>query len=114
MSKGDAWKGAAIGAGVGILAGAIAGILLAPKSGKETREDIKKYLHEMKDKIAEKLEKTGAVTQEKYLQVSNEVVAGYKAAKKISAEEAKKIKKDLANGYDQVKKAVAEAKTKQK
>lgn len=110
MNKKDAWKGAAIGAGVGILAGAIAGVLLAPKSGKETREDIKKYLTEMKDKIADKLEKAGDVSKAKYIEISNQVVAGYEASKKITAAEAKKIKKDLADGYIEVKKAVEKAK----
>lgn len=110
MSKKDAWKGAAIGAGVGILAGAIAGVLLAPKSGKETRKDIAKYLHEMKDKIAEKLEKAGDFSKEKYIEISNQVVAGYETSKKISAEEAKKIKKDLAQGYQEVKAAMKKAK----
>lgn len=112
MSKKDAWKGAAIGAGVGILAGAIAGILFAPKSGKETREDIKKYLHEMKDEIAKKLEKVGVVSREKYTEISSQVVAGYVEAKKIPAAEAAEIKKDLIEGYDQVKKAMAKAKAK--
>jgi len=110
MNKKDAWKGAAIGAGVGILAGAIAGVLLAPKSGKETREDIKKYLHEIKDDIAKKLEKAGSISKEKYIEISNQVVAGYETSKKITAQEAKKIKKDLADGYIEVKKAVEKAK----
>jgi len=110
MNKKDAWKGAAIGAGVGILAGAIAGILLAPKSGKETREDIKEYLHEMKDKIAEKLEQAGDFSKEKYIEVLNQIVAGYETSKKITVEEGKKIKKDLAAGYTEVKAAVKKAK----
>ncbi|HEX7368390.1 MAG TPA: YtxH domain-containing protein [Candidatus Saccharimonadales bacterium] len=40
MGKGTAKK-FAIGAGLAALAGYLAGILTAPKSGKETREDIK-------------------------------------------------------------------------
>ena len=35
-----ALKTAAIGAAVGVTVGAVAGVLLAPKSGKETREDL--------------------------------------------------------------------------
>lgn len=41
MSKNDNGKGIAIGAAIGAVAGVITGILFAPKSGKETREDIK-------------------------------------------------------------------------
>lgn len=46
MEKGDFVAGILIGAVVG----AVAGILLAPKSGKETRKDIASYAVKMKDK----------------------------------------------------------------
>ena len=36
--------------------GAVAGLLFAPKSGKETRQDIQKYSLELKDGSLEKLE----------------------------------------------------------
>ena len=44
------------GIAVGAVAGAIAGLLLAPKSGKETRDEIKADLLEVKDTIVAKLE----------------------------------------------------------
>lgn len=42
-----------VGAG---LAGLAAGILFAPKSGKETRAEMKKKAHEMSDKATQKME----------------------------------------------------------
>jgi len=42
----------AIGAIIGAAAGVVAGVLTAPKSGKETREDIKRKALETKDKVA--------------------------------------------------------------
>ena len=57
-------KNLAIGTGVGAAVGAALGLLFAPKSGKETREDIaragrqaaenvKESLNEIKDKVSE-------------------------------------------------------------
>lgn len=101
-------KGVIIGAGVGILAGAIAGILLAPKSGKETRADIANYVIEMKDKIAEELTKAGKVSKEAYNAIVDKVVKVYELEKKITAEDAQDIKDKLDSNYEEVKKAIKE------
>ena len=49
MSKGKLLAGAVIGAAAGV----VAGILTAPKSGRETREDIKTKANEMKHKAGD-------------------------------------------------------------
>jgi gas vesicle protein len=41
------------GIGIGVLVGAVAGLLLAPKSGEETRDDLGKSLNDLSDKINE-------------------------------------------------------------
>jgi len=41
------------GIGIGVLVGAIAGLLLAPKSGQETREDLSRSMGELSDKVTE-------------------------------------------------------------
>src|SRR5580698_10005102 len=41
------------GIGIGVLVGAIAGLLLAPKSGQETREDLSRSLGDLTDKVSE-------------------------------------------------------------
>lgn len=56
MSKENAKK-FAIGTGIGLVLGAIVGILFAPKSGKETREIIKSKATETNAKIREELGK---------------------------------------------------------
>ena len=99
-------KGVIIGASAGILAGAIAGILLAPKSGKETRADIAKYIHEMKDKIATELSKAGKITKEAYNEIVAKVVKVYEVEKKITAKDAKDIKERLDSNFEEVKKAI--------
>jgi gas vesicle protein len=41
------------GIGIGVLVGAIAGLLLAPKSGQETREDLSRSMGALSDKVSE-------------------------------------------------------------
>lgn len=102
-------KGIMIGAAVGIIAGAVAGILLAPKSGKELRGDISKYAMDMKDKIADELVKMGTMTKDKYDAAVKKIVAVYETEKKISAADAKKVKKMLVDNYEEVEKAAKKA-----
>ena len=101
-------KGVIIGASAGILAGAIAGILFAPQSGKETRDDIKQYLGEIKEKIAEELANIGEVTRDKYDEVVGKIVKIYETEKKITAEDATDIKEKLQNNFDEVARIASE------
>ena len=41
------------GIGIGVLVGAVAGLLLAPKSGQETRDDLSKSLNDLSDKVTD-------------------------------------------------------------
>ena len=99
-------KGLVIGASVGVLAGVNAGLLLAPKSGKETRKDLAKYIHEMKDKIAKELDKAGQVTKEAYKKIVEKIVKVYELEKKITKADAKDIVKKLDDNYEEVKKVI--------
>ena len=91
------------GIAVGTVAGAIATILLAPKSGQETRDEIKAHLGEIKDRIAQELGKMEKLTKEKYAEVVRAVIAEYETAKKITVEEAKEIEARLHDGYEAIK-----------
>ncbi len=59
MSSSPKKKGMALGVALGAVAGVITGILFAPKSGKETREDIKnvtlRAAHKAQDEAGELL-----------------------------------------------------------
>ena len=98
-------KGVGAGLAIGALAGAIAGILLAPKSGKETRADIANYVGEMKDKIAKEIENAGEFTKDTYRKAVKKVVSAYEKGKKITAKQAKEIQDELDKNYDKVEKA---------
>jgi len=43
-------------AAVGIAAGAVAGLLMAPRSGKDTREDIRRKGEQLADKVRDNIE----------------------------------------------------------
>ncbi|WP_152287349.1 YtxH domain-containing protein [Flavicella marina] len=50
---------------IGLFVGAVAGILLAPSSGEETREELLGKIDLLKEKINELVEKGGEFTNEK-------------------------------------------------
>lgn len=89
----------AIGLGIGATLGAAAGILLAPKSGKETREDIATGAKEVIDQVKDQVEEVGKVLKKEMN--DEELSKDIKAATKKVEAKAKDVK-------SKVKKAVAE------
>ncbi len=92
--------GAAI---LGLAAGALAGVLFAPKSGKETRSDLMKLAEKMRDDIQHKISQLGKVTRAAYDEVVNTVVSQYEETKEITKEQAQKLKEDFGQSYDRIK-----------
>ncbi len=110
-------KGLAFGA----LVGAVTGILFAPKSGKDTREDIQKLAKDLKGKAEdvyseakEKLEKKidaikglgKKIDEKNYLVLVNEIVDEYKKKDVLSSDSAKRLASQLKKDWTSVKKAV--------
>jgi len=89
---------------LGLITGAMAGILFSPKSGKETREDMRWYYFEIKDRIFENLSEIKNITKDTYSNVVESVVSGYEDTKKITEREAAEIREELMSGYDRIKK----------
>lgn len=67
---------------LGSLVGAGIALLIAPQSGKETREKIKEYAENVKEKAAESVQKVKSVLEEKKTVLSAAVEAGKEAYKK--------------------------------
>jgi gas vesicle protein len=57
MANGDEDRGVLLsvlaGIGIGVLVGAVAGLLLAPKSGEDIREDLGRSVSDLSDKVTE-------------------------------------------------------------
>ena len=103
---------------LGVIAGAAAGILLAPKSGKETQEDLKKLAKEYQEKAMDMyavtkktlekkldaLKKAGSkIDESKYMGLVTEVVEEIKKDGAVTAEAAKKLGNQLRGDWDIVK-----------
>lgn len=106
----------------GALGGAIAGLLLAPKSGEETREDIKKLAVDIKDKAVDTYEKARGevekkieqvkkagekIDEGKYKRIVAEVVEEFKSDAKVSSSAAKKLGEQLSSDWEMVRKSLA-------
>lgn len=89
----------------GAVLGLLAGLLVAPRSGKETRDNLKKHYEEITDRICEELGRLKTITRETYTEVVGAVVRGFEEAKKITSEEAVAIKAELKKGFDEVRKS---------
>jgi gas vesicle protein len=103
---------------LGAIAGATAGILLAPKSGEETREDLKKLAKEYQDKamdlytVAKKiverkmrnLKAAGEKLDEnKYMELVTEVIEEIKKDGRVTADVAKKLSTQLKSDWNMIK-----------
>lgn len=93
-----------LAAALGALAGGIAGILFAPKSGKETRGDIKRAVEKATAEIKEKAEEVHDLTVEKYQAIVDEVTGEYQELRNLGAEKLAEIRKNLYQNYQKVKK----------
>lgn len=104
----------------GAVVGAVAGVLLAPKAGKETREDLMKMASKVKRDATDSFEKARAlvmekatalrtagkkIDQERYLGIVSEVVNEFKNDKEVTVDAAKRLGSQLRRDWNKVKTA---------
>lgn len=124
MTKSDnTGKKLALGAVIGVVAGFVTGILTAPKSGKETRQDIKKTANNVKREAEKKLKELSSELsdliskgQKLVQKQGGKAKAGLDVALSRAQEAQQKVKvviSALKNGETdepELKKAISEAK----
>jgi gas vesicle protein len=106
---------------LGVLIGAVAGVLFAPKSGKETREDIKKTAKDVAKKAGdmyedarslveakiEALQRAGKrIDKDKYGSLVQEVISELKNDREVTADAAKRVGAQLRKDWDRISKAL--------
>ena len=107
-------KTATLTAALGVTAGATAGVLFAPKSGKETRENIANKSSETKDKLVEKTKATTAPISKKVsegkkdVSTAKEKISEYLASKKGQKQEACDVVEELALADTEVDEEITE------
>jgi len=98
--------------------GLIAGLLLAPASGKKTREEIRKKAEELLSQVMEEAEKkaelvkeTGEVARKAYVEVVEEVVSRVQKTAQYTKEQLTELKELLLEKQDEVVSSVKKRKT---
>lgn len=91
---------------VGLVAGALTGIIFAPKSGKELRKDAQDTFQKMKEELAQKIGQIQELSEENYNQAVGRVISGYREAQKITPEQAEEIEKILAESFTKIEKSL--------
>lgn len=105
----------------GVAAGVTAGVLLAPKSGAETRQDLKDAANKLKTdaenlyssakakvdtKLADLKDLSEKIDKKKYLELVDEVVADLKTSRDVSESKAKELGTLLKDDWNTVKSTV--------
>ena len=87
----------------GAILGALAGILLAPKAGKETREDLQEFVEDAKQKLSKRLKEARDLTKEQYDKLVDVVVDEGPKTLDVAKEDVAQLKYDLKERYDAVR-----------
>ena len=84
--KSDVRKKVAIAATAGVAVGAFAGVLLAPKAGRETREDIMQNLNDLPDKAKALSDKVQVMMDEVKDEITEETQKFMGEVKEVSSD----------------------------
>ncbi len=86
----------------GLAIGGILGVLLAPKSGKQVRQDLRKAYKATSKDIAKRINNIEDISKSKYDQVVEAVVNEYKKLDPMTQEQVESLKSTLQNKWSEI------------
>ena len=92
------------GAAVAAALGAVAGMMMAPKSGKKLRTDFKRTAAQFYREASPQLRKLKNVGKANFEKFMSATVTRYASAKKLSAAEKRKLMKEAKGAWGKMKK----------
>jgi gas vesicle protein len=101
MSNKNLFKGIITGLAIG----GVLGVLFAPKSGKQTRQDLKKAYRATSKDIARRINDLEDISQSKYDQIVDAVVNEYQKLDPITQEQIETLKTTLQEKWNEVAEA---------
>jgi len=97
-------KGLLAGAAAAAALGAVAGMMLATKSGKKMRGDMKKTAAQFYREASPQLRKLKSVGKANFEKFMGKAVTKYAAAKKLSMAEKRQLMKEAKSAWGKLKK----------
>lgn len=96
--------GNAIGLGLlGFALGAVVGMFMAPRSGKENREDLNNWMSNMSDDLNKRLKDSRDMSEDKYRSIIDDVSYKYKKMRGIEKSELEDFVDDLKMRWARIK-----------
>lgn len=87
---------------LGLAIGGILGVLLAPKSGKQVRQDLKKAYRATSKDIARRINDIEDISKSKYEQIVEAVINEYKKLDPITQEQIESLKSILYSKWTEI------------
>jgi gas vesicle protein len=86
---------------LGTAVGGALGVLFAPKSGKETRQDIRRAYRDVSADVSKRAKEAGNLTKERYDELVDKAVSEYKRVKEMSNEQISTLKQQLKERWNE-------------
>lgn len=87
---------------LGLAIGGVLGVLLAPKSGKQVRQDLKKAYRATSKDIARRINDIEDISKSKYEQIVEAVINEYKKLDPITQEQIESLKSILYSKWTEI------------